>query len=128
MGWEFGMQCSKIRLWWWLYNYKYNKTHWIKKINYLVMVWVGSSLGNQKIKSWQILQIIWPYQYIIMVPVGCWKAQVRGLKLKLHLLLGKIGYGPNPKLSFFQINSNNCKNTKWSVTNHFIKESGGFQT
>ena len=28
MGWGLGW---KIRLWWWLYNYKYNKIHWCLK-------------------------------------------------------------------------------------------------
>ena len=26
-------KCSKIRLWWWLHNYKCNKTHWIIRKN-----------------------------------------------------------------------------------------------
>ena len=29
--WGFWMECPKTRLWWWLYNCKYNTIHWIIK-------------------------------------------------------------------------------------------------
>ena len=35
-GWagDLGWKYYKIRLWWWLYNDKYNKIHWVKKIKW----------------------------------------------------------------------------------------------
>ena len=56
-GWteDLGWKCSKNRLWWWLYNYKYSKIHWIKKKNLkwqkknvlFKLIFFKSASGNQ---------------------------------------------------------------------------------
>ena len=66
-GWAGGLgwKCCKIGLWWWLYNYKYNKIHWVKK----------DHKGEEKhsildaVESAELINIQRSVRYLIYIPI-----------------------------------------------------------
>ena len=62
----FGIEMFKIRLWWWLYNYKYNKVHWIKKnfwFAFTMRFWYSSLCIHMIVLSCWSLNFKWIKKY-----------------------------------------------------------------
>ena len=85
-GWAVGLgwKC-KTGLWWWLYNYKYTKTHWVKqRLNYQnVQQGLISIMPSKKYVGGVAVMAQWKQIWLV-----CMRMQVRSLALLSGLRIG----------------------------------------